>query len=361
MKVLALCSLYGDTFFKNLIDGISVDTTVYYGRRKDKEFISADPKVLSKKVYSKFDGILYFSKERKLEKFLDQSLSFDDFQIIHAHTLYTDGLLAYHISKKYGIPYIVAVRSTDLLYYAKYRKDLYFLAKKILKNAKKVIFLSENYLNRTSRHFSINLTNKSVVIPNGLNDFFIEHMCNSNDREKNKNREYNLLTVGFVSKRKNQLTVAKAISELLIEKNIRVKYSVVGKVLDQNVLEELEKFSFVDYSPFMNKDDLIIEYQKSDLFIMTSLNETFGLTYLEAISQNTPVIYSRGEGFDGQFEYGEVGYPVDSLDIEDLKEKILLVLSNKDKFKNIAEKVKEFSWEKIGTKYREVYREVLDE
>ena len=361
MKVLALCSLYGDAFFKSLIDGISVDTTVYYGRRKDKFFVNNDKKVISEKVYSKIDGILYFSKEKKLIKNLEKNLNCEKFSIIHAHTLYTDGFLAYQIFKKNSTPYIVAVRSTDLLYYAKYRKDLYFLAKKILINAKKVVFLSENYLNRTSNHFKINLKNKSVVIPNGLDNFFIKNLYCSDSSKKDNNNCFNLITVGFISKRKNQLTVAKAISELRLEYNLNIRYSIIGKVLDQSILTELEKFPFVEYKSFMSKENLINEYRRSDLFIMPSLNETFGLTYLEAISQNTPVIYSSGEGFDGQFVNGEVGYPVDPLDIEDIKKKILLVLYNESKFEMISKKSKNFSWEIIGEKYRNIYYEVLDE
>lgn len=361
MKILALCSLYGDAFFKNLIDGISVDTTVYYGRRKDKFFISDDAKVISEKVYSKMDGVLYFSKERKLKKYLEKNISYEDFSLIHAHTLYTDGFLAYQIFMKNQTPYVVAVRSTDLFYYARYRKDLFFLAKKILINAKKVIFLSENYLSRTSNHFNIDLKNKSVVIPNGLNNFFIKNIYYPDNSKKDKNTCYNLITVGFISKRKNQLTVAKAISELIIEHNLNIRYSIIGKVLDHSILTEIKKFPFVEYKSFMSKENLITEYRKNDLFIMPSLNETFGITYLEAISQNIPVIYSRGEGFDGQFVNGEVGYSVDPLNIEDIKKKILLVLYNKEKFELISEKSKDFSWGTIGEKYRNIYKEVLDE
>ena len=46
---------------------------------------------------------------------------------------------------------------------------------------------------------------------------------------------------------------------------------------------------------------------------MTSLGESFGLTYAEAMSQGVPVIYSKGQGFDGQFKEGVVGYHVDPL------------------------------------------------
>ena len=38
--------------------------------------------------------------------------------------------------------------------------------------------------------------------------------------------------------------------------------------------------------------------------------ETFGMVYLEAMSQGVPVLYTRGQGFDGQFPDGQVGYPV---------------------------------------------------
>jgi len=56
---------------------------------------------------------------------------------------------------------------------------------------------------------------------------------------------------------------------------------------------------------------------------MPSITETFGLVYAEALSQGLPVLYTRGQGFDRQFEEGEVGYAVDCFDDRMHKKQLL--------------------------------------
>lgn len=51
-------------------------------------------------------------------------------------------------------------------------------------------------------------------------------------------------------------------------------------------------------------------YAGCDVLLVPSGAETFGMVYLEAMSQGVPVLYTRGQGFDGQFPEGEVGYSV---------------------------------------------------
>ena len=61
---------------------------------------------------------------------------------------------------------------------------------------------------------------------------------------------------------------------------------------------------------------------------MPSYTESFGLVYAEAMSQKLPVIYSKGQGFDGQFEEGLVGYHVSPYDVKDIANGILKALEN---------------------------------
>ena len=51
-------------------------------------------------------------------------------------------------------------------------------------------------------------------------------------------------------------------------------------------------------------------YADIDVLLVPSSAETFGMVYLEAMSQGVPVLYTRGQGFDGQFEEGEAGFSV---------------------------------------------------
>ena len=51
-----------------------------------------------------------------------------------------------------------------------------------------------------------------------------------------------------------------------------------------------------------NKSELLGIYRSSSIFIMPSTGETFGLVYIEALSQSLPVIYTKGDGVYGFLE-----------------------------------------------------------
>jgi len=92
---------------------------------------------------------------------------------------------------------------------------------------------------------------------------------------------------------------------------------------------------------------------------MPSYNETFGLVYLEAMSQGLPIIHTKGQGIDGYFEDGTVGYSVNPKDIDDIVEKIKMIIHNYNKIsKNCYNLVDNFSWDKITQTYCNIYSSI---
>lgn len=90
---------------------------------------------------------------------------------------------------------------------------------------------------------------------------------------------------------------------------------------------------------------------------MPSHHETFSLVHAEAMSQGLPVIYSRGQGFDGQFEDGVVGFSVQYDSPEEIAEKVIDIINNYEAIsQNCVEKADKFDWDKIAGKYIEIYK-----
>ena len=93
---------------------------------------------------------------------------------------------------------------------------------------------------------------------------------------------------------------------------------------------------------------------------MPSHTETFGLVYAEAMSQGIPVLYTRGQGFDGQFPEGTVGYAVSDRDADDLAEKIRMVLSDYPNLSaNCIKNASRFDWHKIAEEYQDIYQSAI--
>ena len=168
-----------------------------------------------------------------------------------------------------------------------------------------------------------------------------------------------MLTVGLICRRKNQFTTIKAI-RLLQRKGFEIKYTVVGKVKDKKLYRHIKNLPYVQYISHSSKEELLKIYRENDIFVMPSITETFGLVYAEAMSQGLPVIYTRGQGFDGQFEEGEVGYSVNSLDIDDIAKKVVSILNNFNEIsKRCIRVVDRFNWNKIANDYSRVYKSIL--
>jgi glycosyltransferase involved in cell wall biosynthesis len=89
---------------------------------------------------------------------------------------------------------------------------------------------------------------------------------------------------------------------------------------------------------------------------MPSFTESFGLVYAEAISQGLPVVYSKGQGFDGQFDEGVVGYHCDANDAGDVAFAIKNVVKKYDvNFFGICVYASKFKWNEICSMYNTIY------
>lgn len=80
------------------------------------------------------------------------------------------------------------------------------------------------------------------------------------------------------------------------------------------------------------------------------------MVYAEAMSQGLPVIYSRGQGFDGQFEDGEVGFGVDCFDADEIAERIIDIANDySDISKRCIMYSDNFDWNRISKIYEKLF------
>ena len=231
----------------------------------------------------------------------------------------------------------------------------------ILRNAKRVIFISEPYKKYTidkfiPEKFKKEIESKSVVIPNGIDQFWLNNKFK--DRIRPQNNKLKLIYAGSINANKNIHTTTKA-CELLIKEGYEVNYIIIGKITDKRFNDFIKKYSFIKYIPYCQKEELIIHYRNSDIFIMPSKHETFGLVYAEAMSQGLPIIYTRGQGFDGQFAEGEVGYSVQYDSAEEIADRVKDIIDRYETIsRNCIEQVDKFNWDKIAKEYMMIYAKI---
>lgn len=362
--VLQICSYYlGTKLYQTLfasIEKLGVDQYVYVFT--DKSNTVGDecaPNVVISKCYSKIDRLFFHLKHAKVLNDIRKRFEISTFDNIHAHSLFSNGYIAYKLNLEYNIPYVVAVRNTDVNLFFRKLRHLRGLGVNILRNAQSIIFISESYRKSTiadyiPEKYRKEIEAKSCVIPNGIDDFWLKNIRAERPAPKGKNID--IIYAGSIDSNKNFKTTAKA-CELLIRQGYNVNYKIIGKVADVKYYDFIKERSFIQYMPSCQKEELINHFNSSDIYVMPSKYETFGLTYAEAMSQGLPVIYTRGQGFDGQFEQGEVGYSVQYNSPDEIAEKIKRILSEYDSIsKRCVNRVTKYNWDIIGQEYLRLYK-----
>jgi len=137
-----------------------------------------------------------------------------------------------------------------------------------------------------------------------------------------------------------------------------VNFTVMGNIVNARYHRLLEQTHFLKHIPYCSKEELIKHYRDSDIFVMPSKRETFGLVYAEAMSQALPIVFSRGQGFDGQFPEGEVGYSVKYNSPTEVADRIEQILNNYDAISQRALSSSErYRWFYIAREYAKLYSE----
>ncbi len=152
-----------------------------------------------------------------------------------------------------------------------------------------------------------------------------------------------------------------------IQQKIPAKLMMVGDGPEKEKAEQLcfelgiqDKVIFFGNS---NEIDQILSY--SDLFLLPSETESFGLAALEAMAWSVPVISSNSGGLPEVNFDGESGYLSNVGDIDSMAENAIKILSNNETLKTFKENAlavaKQFDIKNILPLYEELYQNALNQ
>jgi glycosyltransferase involved in cell wall biosynthesis len=241
------------------------------------------------------------------------------------------------------------------------RKIHFYKFKKATKNADVVIAISEQTKKDIVEFLKID-PSKIKVIYQGCQSIFKEEFTEEEKQEvaqKYNLPEKFLLNVGTIEARKNVLSVVKAI------KDLNVKLVIIGgeTKYTETVLSYIAQNSMQDQVLFLknlNRKELAITYQLSTIFVYPSLFEGFGIPIIEALYSKTPVITTSSGVFPEAA--GPDSVYVDPKNVEEIREKIELLLSNSQLRQDISVKgynfVQKFDDATISKEIMVVYEEL---
>lgn len=309
------------------------------------------------KLIEKIDIALYYKLYFMIKRKNINKILLEKYNLIHIHWVYPTGYIGMILSKKYDIPYIVTAHGSDIHTLPKKDKKVLKYTLQVLENARKVIFVSEN-LKKEAMELGYSGKN-AVVIYNGVdtNKFYP-----IDEKIKIKNSR-NIKKIGYIG-RLDEIKGADRIPLIfnyINKKNKNIQYVIIGNgKLKDEILESLRKYGIcVKFYSSINQNELNKYINDLDLVIVTSRQESFCCTALEAQASGIKVVASNVGGIPECV--GEYGVLVDEGEYfeERFSEAILDALNDNVYSSNMLERTKKFSWDCIIDTEYNLYNDVI--
>ena len=314
--------------------------------------------------YPLFD---YQPYETELASKLVDVVKYEKLDLLHVHYAIphaSAAFMAQQILKTHGIniPFITTLHGTDITLVG---KDPSFepVIRFCINVSNAVTTVSESLKEDTIKHFAIE--RPINVIPN-----FIQL------EEKIQDVAFNELRTKYAKSGQkiichvSNFRPVKRVEDVIltfneIQKQVDSKLILVGDGPDRNAAEKLSReLGLMDHVIFFGKvrdTNHILEF--SDLFLLPSETESFGLAALEAMAAGVPVISSNTGGIPEVNLQGFSGYLSEVGDIQSMSENAIALLSNEEKLSTFKIQAKKqaslFSLDLILPQYEELYHEVL--
>lgn len=305
--------------------------------------------------------------ESALASKLVDVVRFEKLDILHVHYAIPHASAAYlakQILKTYGIniPVVTTLHGTDITLVGK-DKTFKPVVTFSINESDGVTTVSENLKSQTLEFFDI--TRDIQVIPNfiDLTRFVSKNREHFKKAIAPDNERIMVHTSNF-RKVKNTQDVVRIFHK--VSQTIPSKLLMVGDGPERSNAEELSRQLGISQSVrFLGKQDAVEEILSvSDLFLMPSCSESFGLAALEAMACRVPVISSNIGGLPELNEEGVTGFLSNVGDIDDMAKNAIYILEDCDrleKFKQAAyDHAQKFEISQILPLYEAYYEQAIE-
>ena len=282
----------------------------------------------------------------------------NDFDIIHAHDwlAYPAGIAAMEVS---GKPLVIHVHATDFdRSGGNVNPDVYRIEKQGMDAASKIITVSN-----LTRDIVIN---KYQIHPDKVETVYnaVEPVIIAEDAVLEKGFDEKVVTfLGRITLQKGPEYFIEAAHKVLkVMPNVRFVMAGSGDMMERMMrraaaLKITDRFHFTG---FLKGKDVFYMLSLSDVYIMPSVSEPFGISPLEAMQSNVPVIISKQSGVSEILTHA---VKTDFWDIDAMADAIYGILNypalSKMFIKNGKEEVVRLKWDNSARHVRDIYYRVL--
>lgn len=282
----------------------------------------------------------------------------ENYEIINCHGLDSPiGMAALIASQKLGIP--VVVTNHSLVGDTPYRSLFYLAGKLLLKNADAVIAVS-SAVEKDSKI----MTKKPIYrIFNGVDS---EDKIVKVPFPVDPEGKLVIVTVARMTKKKGVQNIVD-LAPSLLQKYKNLLFVMIGdgelKEKLEKTVEELGISRNFYFTGEVSREKVLGYLEQADIFALPSINEAFGISILEAMSKEVPVVAMNNSGVSDIITNGVNGYLADSLTefssyLENLIEKSALRTSfSREALRGLSN----YDWNRICEQTIRVYKHVTYE
>ena len=273
--------------------------------------------------------------------------------ILHAH-FFKPAYIAAKYVKKINIPLIITEHSS-LINTTEINKTYHKMALFAYNKAQKVISVSE----ALSKNIETNFNIKSMVIPNIFNSNIFKYAS------KIKSNHFQIVSTGnLIYSKRMDLTISAFVKAF--QDNNNVKLIIFGdgpeRIKLQQMIHDLNAEKKIELKGICIREEIASYLNESDLFVLASQTETFGVSYIEALAMGVPVIATKCGGPEG-FIDNQNGILVDIDNFDQLVDSFHYMYENIGKYdreliSNRSNKL--FSEHTVAKKLIELYNQVLN-
>lgn len=286
--------------------------------------------------------ILYFKKKRMIEAI----------QNCHSDIIISTRDIHNKWLGKYG-----NITSTKIAWEHNHPHGNNHYSKKIINSVKNIDYLV--LVSKSLKRYYTELVNpncKCIYIPN-----YLEEIPTNISELKSKN----LVSVGRLEKEKGFLDLIQVIKQATI-KDPTIHLDLIGdgsqkEKIKQSIQNENLQ-NHITLHGYLNTKQIFQIHQNASLYLMTSHTESFGIVLLEAMINGLPCIaFDSAEGAQELLTNSADGYLIENRDIHKMSEKILELLQNEEKRKQMGKqarmKAMKYTKEAVKTEWRRLIDE----